>query len=209
MAKDEVGKIIAATDGMSERRLYFLAKTALRLADDDEGSRDFDANLEYILEKSLLPVQGYKPTDFTIEVDRSVAPDYGFYSGKLLYPEYEQSGPVVYDLNSDVMLWRHRDQRPWLGVSGTTILEQLRSADALKSCLNLQDGHAIIRKGISAYYTLFGNRRLVLWKSVVQMTQTRVYYVPHVIDEENKLRIAWDPVFDARGLLDPAPRFLI
>lgn len=209
MSEDVAGQLALATAGMDEYRLGLLANIAGALAAKTAESNFFLDEIENVWQKSLLPRELYKPADFTIEVDRSVTPDYGHYDGILLYPEYEQSGPEVYDLNSDVMLWRHRDQRPWVCVSGTIIHEQLKNTNALSSCLNLQDGHAIIQKGISTYYKLFGNRRLVLWKSVVQMTQTRVYYVPHVIDEENKLRIVWDPVFDTRGLLDPAPRFLI
>ncbi|MDZ4284378.1 MAG: hypothetical protein U1A28_00960 [Patescibacteria group bacterium] len=86
------------------------------------------------------------------------------------------------------------------------IYDHLKEADALASCLNLQDGLAIQQKGIATFRKLFGGKVVFLWKSVVQ-NRVGYLFVPYLYERGDEVVVAWNWIGSGWASLDPALRF--
>lgn len=127
--------------------------------------------------------------DFLIKVNRSIKPTYPNWVKKVLHPEFELSGPTEFDLQKDVNLWLHEDQK--IGsVIGNKIYNQLKKDDLLKDCLNLVDLLAIQEKGIEIFRTLYKGKAVFAWKSIVESTY-RYLHVPCLIESDCKVVLRW------------------
>ena len=122
-------------------------------------------------------------------VDRSVKPTYPDWMQKLMHPELGCTGPIEYDLFSDVELWLHENQKNGVA-TGNTIYEYLKSTNALGSCLNLQDGLAIQQQGITVFRELFKGEAAFLWASVGQ-SRTADLRVPYLCEFGDLVMVDW------------------
>ncbi|MEK7588805.1 MAG: hypothetical protein AAB438_03230 [Patescibacteria group bacterium] len=104
-------------------------------------------------------------------------------------PELELAGPGQYDLQK-VVLYRHVTQRNGASLYGTLLYNHLINTNELSSCLNLQDGYAIRKKGIKVYDKLYGPQDLFLWGSVVEdkLGNLKVPYLYPVTNERVVVR---------------------
>jgi len=140
--------------------------------------------------------------DFIVRVDRSVKPKYPSWTEKVEHPELECSGPTEYDLQTEVEQWFHDDQKNM--VVGNIIYKQLQKDDALATCLNLQDGLSIAKKGIVVFRSLFGEKSLFLWRSVVQQKDDGHLFVPYICDTSGMVVVCWGWLGHEWGSFDPA-----
>ena len=101
-----------------------------------------------------------------IQVDRSVKPKYPDGTKKLIRPEFERTGPTEYDLMSLRQLV-HKDREDGTS-SGKLVYKHLKQTEAIKDCLNLQDGQAIRDKGVEVFRKIFGENYVFLWKSIAK-----------------------------------------
>lgn len=126
--------------------------------------------------------------DLLVRVDRSVKPSYPDWLKKLMHPELERKGPAEYNLQ-EVELWLHDSQKNGV-VSGNDIYKCLKKTKALGSCLNLQDGLAIQKKGIAVFRKLFSGKAVFLWGSVVQF-QGGGLRVPYLCGNGGEVVVRW------------------
>jgi hypothetical protein len=147
------------------------------------------------------------PLDFLVCVDRSQKPVYPDTIQKLMHPELELDGPTEYNLLTEVEQWLHDDQKRGVA-QGTTIYTFLCKNNALRSCLNLQDGLAIARKGISVFRGLYAGKSVFLWGTVVQSLDTKLR-VAYLCEEEGgrDVVIKWRWLGDDCRIESPALRF--
>ncbi|OGI86806.1 hypothetical protein A3A91_01135 [Candidatus Nomurabacteria bacterium RIFCSPLOWO2_01_FULL_36_16] len=156
---------------------------------------------EYCLhcEKLLIgatPKPPDPPLDFLILVDRVVKPtSYPAWFRKLEHPELECSGPVEYDLQTDVEQWLHHDQKRGGMVGNNTIYDRLKKDNAIGTCLNLQDGLAIQAKGIAVFRKLFAGKEVFLWGSVVQDRRGGLH-VPYLHERGGEVVVGWSWIAD-------------
>lgn len=101
-----------------------------------------------------------------IQVDRSVKPNYPDETKKLVYPEFECTGPEKYDLMRLRQLV-HKDRGDGTS-SGKPVYKNLKQAEDIKDCLNLQDGQAIRDEGVEVFRKVFGENYVFLWKSIAK-----------------------------------------
>lgn len=134
--------------------------------------------------------RGKEPANNTIIlIDRSVAPVYPEWTMHLLHPELEHSGPSSYALETIALLF-FRCQQNGLVETGTRIYDHLKSSGSLGDCLSLRDGEEISRKGVDVYREFFGNKPLLLWKSVVQHG-CGYLFVPHLCGLGTSVALHW------------------
>jgi len=130
--------------------------------------------------------------DFIVHVDRSIKPSYPRFFMELIHPELECAGPAEYNLKTDVEQWLNNDQKHGYFVQGTTIYWQLRKYNILSSCLNLQDGLAIQRKGIEVFRKLFmHNSSLFLWGSFI-WDSSRGRAIPFLCEKDGQVVLDWE-----------------
>ncbi len=145
------------------------------------------------------------PLDTIIHIDRSIRPVYPDWVKTVMHPEFEDTGPIEYDLATEVELWLHGGQKGDV-VKGEVIYSHLKDTNALGWCLNLQDGFAIQQKGITVFYKLFGGKRIFLWKSVVR-NRNRCLNAPYLCASGGKVMVNWRWLgYDWNGFY-PAIRF--
>lgn len=143
--------------------------------------------------------------DFFVRVDRSVKPSYPDWMRKVMHPELELAGLAEYDL-SQVEQWLHDDQKNG-SVEGNTIYKRLKKDNVLASCLNLQDGLAIQKKGIAVFRKLFSGKSVFLWGSVVQ-DRNGDLYVPYLYERYGGVVVRWHWLHsDCWDSSSPALRF--
>ena len=75
-------------------------------------------------------------------------------------------------------------------MSTLSVNEQIKRMNILEKCFNLQDGVAIMKKGVAVFHACFGEKRLLLWKSVV-LHRGGLLFVPFVCINGKKLTIDW------------------
>ena len=137
------------------------------------------------------PSPSIKVPDFTIQVDRATRPTYPKWFEGLINPELEQTGPIQYDLRRDVQPWLHDQQKKKSeAVKGYLVYKHLKRTGALTSCLNLQDGLAIMQKGVDVFRSLFKGKTPPLWGSVVQRSPGELR-VPCLFDHDVAIVIMW------------------
>ncbi len=127
--------------------------------------------------------------DTVVYVNRVTRPSYPNWRRHVLHPEFERHGPSTYDLAA-LDLWIPDMQRAG-SVSCAEVHEHLKLTDTLPQCLNLQDGVAIRKKGLRLYTSLFGERSIFLWKSVV-VNRWRDTCVPYLfVYDRREVIITW------------------
>ena len=170
----------------------------------EEGALKFLRG-ELVVQPVVLPEPTPEPVlDFLVRVDRAVKPSYPDWFKKLENPELECSGPAEYDL-SKVDQWLHDEQKR-RSVQGNTIYKHLTDTNGLASCLNLQDGLAIQKKGIAVFRKLFGGKAVFLWGSVVQLRLGGLG-VPCLCGRGGGVGLRWDWLGNGWSSDDPALRF--
>lgn len=141
--------------------------------------------------------------DFIVRVDRSIKPNYPDWAKKVMHPELELAGPSEYDL-SQIDQWLHNDQK--LGVVvGNTIYKYLGKNNALTTCLNLQDGLAIQKKGIVVFRKLFTSKIVSLWGSVVRDSGGDLR-VPYLVENNGRVVVDWGWLDSTWGSDNPSLR---
>lgn len=143
-------------------------------------------------------------TEFMIHVDRKVKPIYPEFVKEVMHPELELTGPIEYDLG-EVGEWCHNDQKSGK-VSGHIIYKHLKTSNALATCLNLQDGLAIQKKGTAVFRKLFGRKSVYLWGSVVRDRGTYLN-VPCLYGSGGKMELYWYWLGSDWSSFHPALRF--
>ncbi len=127
--------------------------------------------------------------DYIVKVDRTQKPIYPDWVKKVMHPEFELSGPAEFDLQKDVSLWLHKNQKTGF-VTGNKIYNQLKKDDLLKDCLSLADLIAIQEKGIEVFRSLYNRKTVFGWKSAVESTDGRLY-VPFLVEDDGKFVLYW------------------
>lgn len=169
------------------------------------GAKRFLADELTLVEKPKPEPISEPSLDFIVHVDRSVKPSYPSWFKRLMHPELECSGPTEYDLQTKVEQWLHDDQKNG-PVVGNTIYEFLKEGNLLGSCLNLQDGLAIQKKGIAVFRKLFSGKAVFLWGSVVQSGGGGLF-VPCLCGYGGEVVVGWSCLGRGWSSVDPALRF--
>jgi len=131
----------------------------------------------------------------TTHINRKIRAKYPHWIDHALHPELDITGPTDPDFSLLDRYVHDRDLK--IPVKGGVIYQKVKDNDILASCLNLQDGAAIIAMGREAFHKNFpGCKKLYLWKSVGQERSIdRLIFVPYVLDEETNadlvIRWAW------------------
>lgn len=125
--------------------------------------------------------------DYLIKLDRSRKPIYPDWVERIVYPEYELSGPNEFDLKN-VERWLHKQQKVEIGVAGYQIYDQLQNGNLLKDCLNLADLLAIQEKGTELFQYLYKDCMVFGWKSIAEHP-SETLFVPSL---DQNLKIHWD-----------------
>jgi len=150
--------------------------------------------------------------DFTIRVDRPVKPNYPDWGEmRLVHPELELAGPHEYNLQTEVGIL-HLDESKRRSVSGKEIYKYISDKGVLTSCLNLQDGVAIQKKGDVMFRSLYANRVIPLWASVIE-NHDGDWFVPCLVTRlefrSRKVRILWykvNSVFNSVVFVHKSPQ---
>lgn len=169
-----------------------------------EGAKKFLRDERVLVEKLKPEPLPEPPLDFFVQVDRSVKPSYPDWFKRVMHPELECAGPAEYHLQG-VELWLHDDQKNGT-VEGNTIYKNLKKTKSLGSCLNLQDGLVIQKKGIAVFRKLFSGKAVFLWGSVVQRRYGNLI-VPYLCEFDDKVVVRWYWLDDYWDSLNPALRF--
>ena len=164
-------------------------------------AKDWQDNPEFLGDY----LAGLSVSPFVVKVDRSVKPIYPDWMEKLLHPELETTGSAEFNL-ADVSLWLHEGQQNGGVTIGNPIYEHLRDKDMLETCLNLQDGLAIQKKGIAVFRKFFGGKAVFLWKSVVQ-DRGGGLSVPDLCEYDGQVVVGWRWLDDSFCGGGPALRF--
>lgn len=140
-------------------------------------------------------------SDYFIQPDRSVKPKYPNWVAQLIYPELESAGPKKIDLRK-LKYFRHPEQGR-KETMGTTVHQFLKENKLLKSCLNFQDGLAIMKKGINLFNKMFTIQSVYLWSSVV-IADHGNHFVPYLMPSANKVILDWKLIDANWGINDIA-----
>ncbi len=144
--------------------------------------------------------------DTIIRVDRSIRPVYPNWAKTIMHPELEATGPAEYDL-FEVEPWLHEGQKNGQHIAGYQIYKYLKEQKMLKSCLSLRDGEEIRKKGPTVFQKVFGDREILLWKSVVQHRDNRIA-VPYIRKDRGEMGGDWLGLSEiAFGKGSVTPRF--
>lgn len=194
MSKDMLAPLVRAAVGVPQENLGLLTDIANRLGSDDRDKWRF--HLAAVVRAGLSrPPTG---TDDLIRIDRSVRPSYPpDWFKSLKHPEFELHGPAEYDL-ATLEPWVYEEQEIRL-FEGKAAYDRLQAENKLERCLNLADGLAIQAKGVETYRRFFGNKNIVLWKSIAYDRQDCDAVVPMLgidRDDQNQLSIGWDDFQD-------------
>ena len=142
-----------------------------------------------------------------IRVDRSIRPAYPDWTGVVMHPELENTGPERFDLAKvRDNLWLHDGQKNGGRVTGQVIYDHLKSTDTLKTCLGLRDGEEIQKKGIEVFRQYFNGKAIFLWKSVVRHRDGGLS-VPSLCEDGGRVVIGWYWLDNSWGDASPAVRF--
>lgn len=117
-----------------------------------------------------------------------------------------ENGPMEYDLG-DTELWRHKEQKPKLTVSGTDIYNHLIDTEEIKLCMGLSDGVAIQFKGGKFFANAFGDNKVYLWKSVKKSSSDDLKLAYLSLDYKREVSIDWDYLSRLFCYNEPAIRF--
>lgn len=143
--------------------------------------------------------------DFLVKVDRSIKPNYPLWMIDVLDPELELDGPNQFDLQNDVSLWLHENQKTSYA-TGNQIYRQLKKDYLLKDCQNLTDLLGIQQKGIEVFRSLYDGKSVFGWKSIVQEGRLDLY-VPYLFELNGELDLRWFLLDDRLSSNSPALRF--
>ncbi len=127
--------------------------------------------------------------DFLIKVDRSKKPIYPDWVKRVLHPEFELYGPEEFNLQKDVSLCFHKDQKTG-SVTGDEVYNQLKKDDFLKDCLNLADFQTIEKTEAKVFRSLYGGKRVFGWKSVCEGTDHDLS-VPYLTWFDDHVYLSW------------------
>jgi hypothetical protein len=90
------------------------------------------------------------------------------------------------------------------------IYDHLKDTGIISTCLNLQDGIAIVKNGIEPLNDVFGEQALFLWASAVESSNGQ-FSVPYVYkrhyEHKSMPDIAWHWLDDVWGKTQPALRY--
>jgi hypothetical protein len=149
-----------------------------------------------------------KSLNFIIQVKRQVLPVYPPWKKRLLHPELETAGFPVYYLTM-LRPWLHEKQKMGT-VKGQVIYDHLRETGIISTCLNLQDGYAIVENGLEPILDVFGEQALFLWASVAE-SKNGQFSVPYIYkrhyQHKSEPDIAWHWLDDVWCKTEPALRF--
>ncbi|MFA5841334.1 MAG: hypothetical protein WC847_03645 [Candidatus Paceibacterota bacterium] len=150
-----------------------------------------------------------------VYVDRGDPPPYPYWVEGVDCPEYEKSGFMAYTLGS-LGLYLHPKQKVLIFIKGIELYDYFKETrknfpSRLSACLNLQDGHAIAKKGVETFNKFFRGKEVYLWKSVVFRKEIHkkrgvqyVFYVPFICVRGDKVVILWRWLKDYLIWSDPA-----
>ena len=139
-------------------------------------------------------------SDYII-VKRTDCPYYP-YNRKPVLLGFEHTGFLEYRLGS-LKLWLHPNQRNNRKIKAKEVFEYIQQNTVtflplINSCLGLLDGYAIQENGVEAFFKVFGDKKLLLWKSVVKQAEMNPkkglqysYYVPFVCARRGRVEIGW------------------
>ncbi len=148
---------------------------------------------------------GLVVSPYVVKVDRSAKAAYPDWVKEVLHPELESTGSAEFNLKT-LELWFHPNQQNGGVITGNPIYEHLRDNGMLPTCLNLQDGLAIQKKGIAVFRKFFEGKAVFLWKSAVQSRNGNLF-VPYLCEGGARVVVSWDRLdFDFHDD-DPAARF--
>ena len=191
-------------------RLNALVKNIMlqmNMDDPEEAVRRINSG-EWIVTKLIHHPSSEIPKsviDYTIHVDREIKPIYP--SGLVLkYPNLESSGPSIFHLDKDVEMWRHPKQIEGVKINGFDILAYLVESNSIESCLSLQDGEAIIEKGLSFFFVAFKGHNVLLWKSVGSKGDGN-FRVPYLSSKDGVVKVSWHDLGDVFFSKEYALRF--
>ncbi len=131
-----------------------------------------------------------------ITVDRSIRPTYPNMLERILYPEFENTGPTKFDMRT-IEQWVYRDQLN-KRVSGNDIHWNLKNSNLLENCLSLRDLEEIRKKGYNFFRKYFTSSKgsvnsnvLFAWKSVVKGNDGLLYVPDIEADFGKRIEIRW------------------
>lgn len=147
-------------------------------------------------EPLIQPAMPEIPLDLTVYVNRAISPIYPLWKKKLKNPELEHSGLERY-LLSELPLLVLEEQRKKI-VDGYLIYNCLKKTSIISSCANLQDGYAILEKGIKVFLKLFGINALLFLGSVA-VSDDEKERVPYLFPHNGNLLLYWRDLSDSFG----------
>jgi hypothetical protein len=142
--------------------------------------------------------------DFIIHPNRIFKPKYPQWMKKVMHPELELTGPMDYNLKTQVELWIHPNQE-FKFATGHEIYEKLKSDEALNDCLSLVDLLDIQAKGISLFRKIFSGKSVFAWKSVTEGEKYNA--VPYLFEDFNDVVLDWKCLDNEWFYHHPALRF--
>lgn len=142
-----------------------------------------------------------------IRVNRAIQPTYPGWMKAVLYPELESAGPAEYDLAKAVELWLHNYQKGGV-IEGNCLYQHLKDTGILKTCLGLQDGEEIRKKGVAVFRDIFEDKDVFLWKAVV-LDDHNLLRVPYLCEnyDEDEVVLRWRYLHLYWNTGHPAARF--
>lgn len=157
---------------------------------------------------AIEAIQERNQSDTIIRVDR-IARDirlvYPEWMNKVMHLELEAVGPTEYDL-SKIRLYLHDEQKDGKSIVGHRLYEHFKETNMIKNSLGFQDALEIQKKGIVVFQTLFGNKSIQCWKSVVLGPNGNLY-VPCVFGNGTIVVVDWNWLDDDFNGKKPATRF--
>ena len=131
MSKSMLDPIVRALVGVDPKHHGVVLDAANKLAGNNAD--EYRRRLAAVLRESIVPPL---PVDTIVRVDRSVKPSYPDWVAKVLYPEFECTGPAEFDL-ATLTSWFHDGQKNGGSVKGQVIYNHLKVEGMLPSCLSL------------------------------------------------------------------------
>lgn len=131
------------------------------------------------------------PSDTIVRINRLTAPAYPDWVKKVQHPELELSGPIELDLKALVKSKFDDEQGKSVRIIAHVAYMHLEAHGLLGSCLNLQDGLAIQKKGIAIFRQFFGGQVILLWGSTVSDHEDKLF-APYLYERNDRVLLGWD-----------------